>query len=113
MLEIMTEQFAHNPSIPKGFMEKFRELAEKQSMVDMLVPVYMRHLNEEDLDAAIAFHESPAGKRFLAAQPQLLQEAKEIGEQWGVRLAEKTLRLLAEDERRDRVQPTSHEGQQL
>lgn len=111
MLDIMTEQFAHNPSIPQGFMEKFRELAEKQSMVDMLVPVYMRHLNEEDLDAAIAFHESPAGRRFLAAQPRVMEEAKEVGEQWGVRLAEQALRALAEDERRP--QPTSHEGQQL
>jgi hypothetical protein len=99
------------PHIPKGFMEKFRELAERQSMVDMLVPVYMKHLNEEDLDAAIAFHESPAGKRFLAAQPQVMQEAKEVGEKWGVRLAEQTLRELAEDERRP--QPASHEGQQL
>lgn len=111
MLEMMTEQFAHMPHIPKGFMEKFRELAERQSMVDMLVPVYMKHLNEEDLDAAIAFHESPAGKRFLAAQPQVMQEAKEVGEKWGVRLAEQTLRELAEDERRP--QPASHEGQQL
>lgn len=111
MLEIMTEQFANNPSIPTGFMEKFRELAEKQSMVDMLVPVYMRHLNEEDLDAAIAFHESPAGRRFLAAQPRVMEEAKEVGEKWGVRLAEQALRALAEDERRP--QPASHEGQQL
>lgn len=113
MLDIMTGHFAQMPHIPKGFMEKFREVAEQESIVDLLVPVYMKHLSEEDLDAAIAFHESPAGKRFLAAQPQLMQEAKEIGEQWGVGLAEKTLRALAEDERRHQMQPTSHEGQQL
>jgi hypothetical protein len=73
----------------------------------------MKHLQEEDLDAAIAFHESPAGKRFLAAQPQVLEEAKAVGEKWGVKLAEQTLRELAEDERRHPYQPASHEGQQL
>jgi hypothetical protein len=113
MLDIMTGHFEQMPHIPKGFTEKFREVAEQESIVDLLVPVYMKHLSEEDLDAAITFHESPAGKRFLAAQPLLLQEAKEVGEKWGVSLAEKTLRALAEEERKHQLQSTSHEAQQL
>ncbi|PTL75491.1 DUF2059 domain-containing protein [Vitiosangium sp. GDMCC 1.1324] len=113
MLDLMTTQFSQMSHIPPGFMEKFREVAEEESIVDLLVPVYMKHLSEEDLDAAIAFHESPAGKRFLAAQPRLLEEAKEIGEQWGMNLAEKTLRALAEEERQRELKAVRHEGQQL
>ncbi len=111
ILDMMTRHFEQASNIPPGFMEKFREVARQESIVDLLVPVYMKHFSEEDLDAAITFHESPAGKRFLAAQPLLMQEAKEVGEQWGVRLAEKTLRGLAEQERQ--VEPARHEGQQL
>lgn len=111
MLDMMTQHFQRMSTLPPGFMEKFREVAEEESMVDMLVPVYMKHFTEEDLDAALAFHESPAGKRFLAAQPLVMQEAKEVGEQWGVRLAEKTLQALKEEARQ--TQPARHEGQQL
>jgi hypothetical protein len=78
--------------------------------VDLLVPVYLEQFSEEDLDAAIAFHESPAGQRFLAAQPRVMREARRVGEQWGLRLAEKTLRALAEEEP---PQAARSEGQQL
>jgi hypothetical protein len=113
MLDMMTQHFERSSSIPPGFLEKFREVAQEESMVDLLVPVYMKHFTEEDLDAALAFHESPAGKRFLAAQPRVLQEAKEVGEQWGVRLAEKTLRALEEEAAARQPQPARHEGQEL
>ncbi|AKI98996.1 Hypothetical protein AA314_00623 [Archangium gephyra] len=113
MLEMMTSHFEQSSSIPPGFMEKFREAAQQESIVDLLVPVYMKHFSEEDLDAAITFHESPAGKRFLAAQPRVLQEAKEVGEQWGVRLAEKALRALVKEESERKPTPARHEGQEL
>ncbi|WNG42804.1 DUF2059 domain-containing protein [Archangium minus] len=113
MIDMMTGHFQQMSKIPPGFMEKFREMAAQESIVDLLVPVYMKNFSEEDLDAAIAFHGSPAGKRFLAAQPVLLQEAKAVGEQWGVRLAEKTLQALAEEAREQQSEAVSHEGQQL
>ena len=112
MMDMMTGHFEKSSSIPPGFMEKFREVAQQESIVDMLVPVYMKHFSEEDLDAAITFHESPAGRRFLAAQPRVMQEAKEVGEQWGVQLAEKALRALVEEEER-KARPARHEGQEL
>ncbi|MFE8604092.1 DUF2059 domain-containing protein [Archangium violaceum] len=112
MMDMMTGHFEKSSSIPPGFMEKFREVAQRESIVDMLVPVYMKHFSEEDLDAAITFHESPAGRRFLAAQPRVMEEAKEVGEQWGVRLAEKALRALVDEEER-KARPARHEGQEL
>lgn len=113
MLVTMTGHFEQMPNVPPGFMEKFREVAAEESLVDLLVPVYMKHFSEEDLDAAIAFHESPAGRRFIAAQPFVLQESMKLGEQWGLHLAEKTLRALAEEQRDLQRRPVRHEGQQL
>ena len=98
MFDMMASHFEHSARMPPGFLEKFREVEARESLVDQLVPVYMKHLSEEDLDAAIDFHESAAGRRFLAAQPVVMKEAKEVGEAWGVRLAQKALRAL-EDER--------------
>jgi hypothetical protein len=113
MLDMMSRHFERMPNVPPGFMRTFREVAAEESMVDLLVPVYMKHFSEEDLDAAIAFHESPAGKRFIAAQPLVLQESMRIGEQWGAHLAEKTLRALVEQQREQEHRPVRHEGQQL
>jgi hypothetical protein len=113
MLDLMTRHLQRTPNLPPGFLEKFRELAEQDSILDMLVPIYLKHFSEEDLDAAIAFHESAAGKRFLAAQPRVLREAERLGEQWGLRLAEQTLRALAEEEGPRRHEPVLSEGQQL
>jgi uncharacterized protein len=113
MLDMMSRHFEQMSNVPPGFMEKFREVAAEESMVDLLVPVYLKHFSEEDLDAAIAFHESPAGKRFIAAQPLVIQESMKLGEQWGAHLAEKTLRALAEQQREQQHRPVRHEGQQL
>ncbi|ATB30014.1 DUF2059 domain-containing protein [Melittangium boletus] len=97
MFELMADHFQRSAELPPGFVEKFREVAARESLVDQLVPIYMKHLSEEDVDAAIAFHESASGRRFLAAQPQVMQEAKEVGEEWGVRLAQKALQALEEE----------------
>ncbi|WP_434385285.1 DUF2059 domain-containing protein [Melittangium boletus] len=97
MFDLMARHFERSADVPPGFLEKFREMAARESLVDQLVPIYMHHLSEADLDAAIAFHESASGKRFLAAQPRVMQEAKEVGEAWGVRLAQKALEELEEE----------------
>jgi len=98
MFDLMANHFQRSADLPPGFLEKFREVAARESLVDQLVPVYMKNLSEEDVDAAIAFHESASGKRFLAAQPRVMQEAKEVGEAWGVRLAQKALQALEQEE---------------
>lgn len=97
MFDLMQEHFKRSEEMPPGFMEKFREVVAREPLLEQLVPIYMKHLSEEDVDAAIAFHESTAGKHFLALQPTLLQEAKDVGEAWGARLALEALEELKED----------------
>jgi hypothetical protein len=48
------------------FLDKF--LAE-------LIPIYQRHFTKSDVDALIAFYESPVGKKFLREQPRVTEES--------------------------------------
>ncbi|MCB9871947.1 MAG: DUF2059 domain-containing protein [Planctomycetes bacterium] len=94
MLKQMMAQFAKMPQLPEGFADKFVELAKKEDLVSMIVPVYVKHLEEKDIDATIEYFGTPSGKRWLAAQPKILQESTTIGQKWGQQLAMKVMREL-------------------
>lgn len=92
MMDSMMGEFARMPGLPPGFTAKFRELAMKEDLVAMLIPVYMKNLEEKDLDGLITFYQSPAGKKFIAAQPVILQESMAIGQKWGTDLAQRAMK---------------------
>jgi hypothetical protein len=97
MMDGMMTQFETMPGLPPGFARKFREIAMKEDMVTMLIPVYAKHMQESDIDGAIVFFESNAGRNMSKAQPAILQESMAIGQQWGQMLAMKTYKALQEE----------------
>ena len=44
-------------------------------MLDDMIPIYQRHLNQADIDAMIVFYSSPTGKKLMQQLPQITQEA--------------------------------------
>lgn len=89
MLQMLRPQYA-------AVSEKdWRELEEElnktayDELVEMLVPVYQKYLTVKDLEAIIAFYQTPAGKKFGKAVPQITQECMLIGQQWGMQLGGK------------------------
>lgn len=54
--------------------ERARNLYPIKEMLEDFVPVYQRYFTKSDVDVLIAFYSSPAGKRFLAVQPELTRE---------------------------------------
>lgn len=49
----------------------------------MLVPVYSRYLQIEDLKGLIKFYDSPLGKKYSKYTPFLTQQSMEVGQKWG------------------------------
>ena len=97
VLDSMMDQFAKLPDLPPGFVDKFKEIADGKQRFDLIVPIYLKHLDEETIDAGIAYYESPAGKKFLKAQPAIVQESMAAGQKWGGELAQKALKALEKD----------------
>lgn len=51
--------------------------------VDLIIPVYAKHFTTDDLDALIAFYETPVGRKAVDVMPRVTQEAMQIGQRWG------------------------------
>ena len=96
ILNSVLQQYDNAPpdQIPKGFTQKFREEAAKDSVVDRMVPIYMANIADDDLDELIKFYNSKAGKDFVKAQPVILQQSLQVGQDWGKQVLCRTMHDL-------------------
>ena len=94
MLEQTITSLSAMPGLHPDFPQEFRNVAAETSFTDMTVPVYIEHLSEDDLDAAIAYWSSPAGQRMAAATPTISQESMLIGQTWGAQVGEEAMRRV-------------------
>jgi hypothetical protein len=97
MIDMMLKQFAGMPGLPAGFVEKFKAKCDIKQIVDLSVPSYLKHLDEPTIDAAIAFHESPAGRKLVAEQPAILAECGAAGQEWGRKIALEVIQELEQE----------------
>lgn len=69
-----TEDKQHLKDILTKFTEKGLGVHRADEMLELMIPVYRRHLTRSDVDGMIAFFESPAGQHFVANQAAIGQE---------------------------------------
>ena len=67
--------------LEKDFMK-----ASMNDLIDMLVPIYSKHLTIDDLNELIRFYESPVGKKYAEKNPLIVQESMQVGQQWGQKI---------------------------
>lgn len=53
-------------------------------LVELMTPIYKKHITLGDLEEINKFYQTPAGKRIIAAQPKVVDESIQAGQQWGV-----------------------------
>lgn len=63
-----------------------REQAVQDSLIDLLVPVYEKHLTKDDVEQLIAFYRSPVGRKLASVTPAISLESAKVGQQWAVSL---------------------------
>jgi uncharacterized protein len=83
-----------NPDLPEEFWTKTEKKMDPRELLDKFIPVYDKYFSIEDLKAANAFYESPAGQRILKAQPQLMKDCTTIGGDWGRKIGEQVAQEL-------------------
>lgn len=95
LLEQVLSQYEKMRAIlPKGFVEKFRAFAKEEDLLDRVMPIYMKHVDEETLDRALDFYRSAAGKRWSQAHGKISTDMVKAGEDWGRKLGRRILRDL-------------------
>ena len=89
--QMMPQMQKMAPNVSPEFWAEFKAEATPEGFVNLVIPIYVEHFTDKDLKSLIKFYKSPAGKKFVAEQPQISQESMEAGRQWGVMLAHQVL----------------------
>ena len=74
-----------------------RFIDRKGELIDQIAIVYAERLTLDDLAAIVAFYTSPAGIRFVSAQPDIMRQSMMLGQRWGAQIG----REIEEEARRE------------
>jgi hypothetical protein len=77
--------------LPPEFLDRFQSNIHTDELMDLVVPIYLKHYDRATLIAAIAFYESDHGQTLIKGLPAVTAESMEVGRNWGSTLAKKTL----------------------
>lgn len=87
------------PEVPAAvwteFEVAFSKVAE-EDLLNILLPVYQKHMSEADLKNMIVFYETPTGKRFAEKTPLITQDSMAAGQEWGKKLGEEFAKKMQE-----------------
>jgi len=84
------------PDIPDQFWENFMTGTNPDDLVLRIIPIYVKHLSVEEMQAIIDFYKSPAGQKLLDKLPLITRETMNAGRQWGAQLRMEMTRKLQE-----------------
>jgi uncharacterized protein len=88
-----------NTKVPENVWAEFEAEFSKTSisdLVNMLEPVYAKHMTEADLNKIIEFYQTPVGKKYAEKTPFILQESMQVGQTWGMQMGQKFQEKLKE-----------------
>jgi hypothetical protein len=91
MADSMFDSFSKMPNLPPAFLERFRQNLHVEELIELVVPIYLKHYDRSTLIAAIRFYRSDRGALLIKALPAVTAETTEVGKAWGAALAKKTL----------------------
>jgi TonB family protein len=63
---------------------KIMTALESEAATDQIIMVYAKYLSDDDVKGAVAFYESPAGKRFNSVSTQMEDDLSQSGEQFAL-----------------------------
>ena len=89
-----------NPQVPQKFWDDVMKEFDAKSMIDLVVPIYDRHLTHDDVKGLIVFYQSPLGRKMTSVMPQIAQESMQVGQQWGMQIAQRVQKRLEEQKKK-------------
>ena len=82
--------------IADRFIKKMEDRVSSGELVDVLIPIYVKHFTHDDVKNILAFFDSPTGRRFLQESPAYVQEVQTAAsEHWKKVVLPQLLREMA------------------
>jgi hypothetical protein len=70
------------PGVPEEFWARLASEISIQEIIELSIPIYMRHFDEQELAELVAFYKSPIGRKMIERMPEVMQEGTQIGAEW-------------------------------
>ena len=80
--------------VPAEFWDEFRASVDPSELQALIVPIYARHFDEDELEGILTFYRSPLGAKLLRELPLVARESMESGASWSKYLVNKLLERL-------------------
>ena len=100
IINLMIPQYKQMvPSVPEEYWDKAAEKMKNSGfkLIAELVPIYDKYFTESEIKELIAFYESSVGKKMVKNQPLILQDSMEVGQKWGISIAQEIVEDLQKD----------------
>ena len=78
------------------FWIEFEKDLKPEQVIELVVPVYAKHLTLEEIRAANAFYSTPEGRSMIKKLPVIMGDAMQAGQQWGEKIGRQALERLQE-----------------
>ena len=78
MSEMTPEQRSKFEAFVAGLFKEMFATIPIDELLEKMVPIYQKHLTKGDLEAIVAFFNSPAGQKLRDKQPQMIQESMQV-----------------------------------
>jgi uncharacterized protein len=85
-----------SPEVPTALLDTLFIKMNKEGLYNITTKIYDKNLDEETIDALIAFYKTNAGKTFVEKMPLILQESLQVGAAWGQQIMMDALQILKE-----------------
>jgi len=88
MFNMFKEQYSDvDEKVWDDFEKEFLKTS-MNDLVEMLAPVYVKYLSQDELEELIAFYNSSIGRKLAESTPLIIQESMQIGQEWGKKIGE-------------------------
>ncbi|KEQ31291.1 hypothetical protein N180_03335 [Pedobacter antarcticus 4BY] len=84
-------------NVPKEFWDEVAIEMNKDALnqlINLVLPIYQKHLTEDDLTGVIAFYDTPVGKKFAEKTPVITQESMIAGQEWDLQIGQQVIDKL-------------------
>jgi uncharacterized protein len=82
MHKTVHEELKKQPNLPPDFVTRMDKMMDDSfktipvdEIIDVMIPVYQKHLTKGDVDALVAFYSTPRGQKILNEMPAMMSEA--------------------------------------
>lgn len=73
----------------EDFWQGFMKEVNPDELINLVIPVYDKHLSHAEVKELIKFYETPVGKKMISVMPAITQESMQAGQKWGMDLAQR------------------------